>query len=295
MGSEIVDIGGPVHVLDHGGTGPPILLVHGLGGSHVNWMCVAEPLTRHGRVRAIDLVGFGHTPPEGRSAAVLDQRNLLITYLEEHLREPAVLIGNSMGGFLSLIVAAKRPDLVRGVVTVGSAYPRGFVAPPDIPVSALFAVHLVPGLGERILRWRHERLGPEGVAKQTLRLCTVDPHRIAEDAYRAHLEMARVRAEHPWTRAAFLEATRSLIPLLMRGRRVADIVRSIDAPGLIVQGEHDRLVPLRAARRLAEVRSDWDLALLPDVGHVPQLEAPEEFLAVVTPWLEALGAGDVAA
>lgn len=295
MRSETVDVGGPVHIADHGGTGPPIVLIHGLGGSHLNWISVTDGLRPHGRVRAVDLVGFGLTPPAGRSAGIIDQRDLVIRYLEEHLGEPTTLVGNSMGGFISLIVAAKRPDLVRGVITVGSAYPREFIAPPDLPVTALFAAQLVPGLGERMLRWRHERLGPEGVAKQTLRLCTVDPKRIDPGAYRAHLEMARVRAEHPWTRDAFLEATRSLVPLLLRRRRVEEIVRTIRAPGLIIQGERDRLVPLRSARRLAEVRSDWGFITLPDVGHVPQLEAPDRFLEIVTSWLARLEAGDVAA
>ena len=57
-----LDINGPVHVVDHGGEGRPILLVHGLGGSHVNWSAVAEPLTEFGSVRAIDLIGFGSHP-----------------------------------------------------------------------------------------------------------------------------------------------------------------------------------------------------------------------------------------
>lgn len=295
MRSETVDIGGPVHVVDHGGTNGPMLLIHGLGGSHLNWMSVVDGLRAHGDVRAIDLVGFGLTPPEGRSAGVIDQRDLVIRYIEEHLREPTMLVGNSMGGFISLLVAAKRPDLVRGVITVGSAYPRAIIAPPDLPFTALFAVQLIPGLGERVLRWRHERYGPEGVAKQTLRLCTVDPHRIDPKAYRAHLEMARLRAEHPWTRETFLEATRSLVPLLMRRRRVEEIVRRIQAPGLIIQGAHDRLVPVRSARRLAEVRADWEFALFDDIGHVPQLEDPERFLAVAGAWLERIRDRDIAA
>ncbi len=79
-----VDVNGPVHLADHGGTGTPILLIHGLGGSHVNWSTVAEPLSKFGSVRAIDLIGFGHTEPLGRSSAVEAQRDLVISYLREH-------------------------------------------------------------------------------------------------------------------------------------------------------------------------------------------------------------------
>ena len=76
-----LDINGPVHVVDHGGEGRPILLVHGLGGSHVNWSAVAQPLTEFGSVRAIDLIGFGRTPLAGRSSAVESQCDLVVAYL----------------------------------------------------------------------------------------------------------------------------------------------------------------------------------------------------------------------
>ena len=101
-----LDIDGPVHLVDHGGSGRPILLIHGLGGSHVNWSAVAEPMTEHGSVRAIDLIGFGRTPPNGRSCEVTEQRDMVTEYLRRHVDQPAVLVGNSMGGLISLLVAA---------------------------------------------------------------------------------------------------------------------------------------------------------------------------------------------
>jgi pimeloyl-ACP methyl ester carboxylesterase len=74
---------------------------------------------------------------------------------------------------------------------------------------------------------------------------------------------------------------------LMRRRRFYAMVATIRAPTLIVQGRRDRLVRIEATRALAAARPDWRLEVLEDVGHVPQLEAPDRFLAVVEPWLQA--------
>jgi pimeloyl-ACP methyl ester carboxylesterase len=70
MISRTLDLGGPLHYQDFGGTGPTMVLVHGLGGSHLNWMMVGERLARRARVLVPDLAGFGRTPLAGRSASV---------------------------------------------------------------------------------------------------------------------------------------------------------------------------------------------------------------------------------
>ena len=79
--SKTVDVGGPVHFLDFGGQGPPIVLVHGLGGSAINWLSVGPRLSTVGRTMAIDLVGFGRTPPEGRRANLSANRELVHAFL----------------------------------------------------------------------------------------------------------------------------------------------------------------------------------------------------------------------
>src|SRR6185369_5850332 len=81
MPSHIVDLGGPVHYADFGDDGPPIVCIHGLSGSHVNWLAVGPALARSGRVLAPDLAGFGLTPPSGRSSSVEANRALLDQFL----------------------------------------------------------------------------------------------------------------------------------------------------------------------------------------------------------------------
>jgi pimeloyl-ACP methyl ester carboxylesterase len=287
MERRSVDLGGPVHYADFGGSGRPIVLVHGLGGSHVNWLAVAPRLASHGRVLAIDLAGHGRTPSLGRTAQVGANRQLLGRFVEEVARAPAVLIGNSMGGYISLAEAAAEPDKVAGLVLVDPAVPRAPGAGFDRGVVAFFAGVLLPGVGGALMR-RRARRGPLQNVRDTLALCCVDPARVDPEVFAAHVALARERAAFgPVVGRDFLDAVRSLTAALIRRRQFYAMVATIRAPALIVQGERDRLVRVEAARALAAARPDWQLEVLDDVGHVPQLETPARFLAVVEPWLRA--------
>ncbi|MDQ4130465.1 MAG: alpha/beta hydrolase, partial [Actinomycetota bacterium] len=232
------------------------------------------------------------TPPAGRSSTVVSNRNLIRRFLREQVRAPAVLVGNSMGGFLSLLTAAREPALVEGLVLVCAALPLDLRTKLDPVVTCQFALYLVPGLAEGFLRWRHRRLGPEGVLEEMMELCSVDRSRIRQEVYDEHLKMARERFELDHARPVFLEAARSLVPLLWRRSQLEALIRRVQAPALIVQGAKDRLAPVGGARRLVKLRPDWALEVFDDLGHVPQLEDPDRFLQVVGRWLEALPSRD---
>jgi pimeloyl-ACP methyl ester carboxylesterase len=285
-----VDLDGPVHYADFGGSGRPIVLVHGLGGSSVNWLAVGPRLSALGRVVALDLAGHGRTRSLGRGASVGQNRRLLGRFLDAVAREPAVLMGNSMGGYLSLAEAAAEPRKVASLVLVNPAVPLAPGTRMDPRVFALFAGTAIPLLGGALMR-RRGRLGPEQSVRDILALCCVDPSRVARDVVDAHVALARDRAADSRLNARdFLAAQRSLMMRLVRRRRFYRMVAPIRAPALIVQGRRDRLVRLEAARALATARPDWSLVVLDDVGHVPQLEAPDEFLAAVEPWLRTRAA-----
>jgi pimeloyl-ACP methyl ester carboxylesterase len=287
MEHRTVDLDGPVHYADFGGSGRPIVLVHGLGGSHVNWLAVAPRLTAYGHVVALDLAGHGRTPSLGRTAHVGKNRVLLGRFLDAVVREPALLMGNSMGGYLSLAEAAAEPEKVSSLVLVNAALPIAPGARLDPRVAAVFFGMALPLIGGALML-RRARRGPEQGVRDILALCCVDPSRVAREVVEAHVEMARERAKKARINSRdFLLAQRSLMALLMRRRRFYAMVKTIRAPALIVQGSHDRLVNVGSTRALAAVRPDWRLEVLEGVGHVPQLEAPDRFLAVVEPWLRA--------
>jgi len=281
-----IDLDGPVNIVDHGGDGRPILLIHGLGGSHVNWSAVGDPLTEFGSVRAIDLIGFGDTPPEGRSFGISAQRDLVIAYLRAHAERPAILVGNSMGGLISMLVARSAPELVDRLVLVDPALP---VVRPRIDAGMLrrLALPLVPGIGPRSARddYRAALANPGHLVDNVLELLCVDPTRVRTEDRDALVAMARRRAEMPWAADALVDASRSIFTIVVRGRTFARRVRSITNPALVVHGDRDRLVDVASARWLVQQRPDWRLEVFEGVGHVPQLEVPQQFLDVVGRWL----------
>jgi pimeloyl-ACP methyl ester carboxylesterase len=276
---------GPVHYADFGGSGRPIVLVHGLGGSHLNWMPVGPRLAEVGRVYALDLAGHGRTASRGRTARVGANRRLVGAFLDEVAREPAVLMGNSMGGYLSIAEAAAEPAKVSSLVLVNAALPMADRATFDRRVFAWFMGMALPGVGAALMRVRARR-GPEQMVRDVLRLCCVDPSRVAPEVVEAHVALARERLGYGRVVGKdFLAAQRSLMARLFRRKRFERMVATVRAPALILQGDRDRLVQLASARALAALRTDWQLAVLEGIGHVPQLEAPERFLDAVVPWL----------
>ena len=286
---KVADAGGPIHYADFGGSGRPLVLVHGLGGYHVNWMAVGPDLARSHRVLALDLIGFGATPPAGRAATVHQNIRAVERFLVQVVGEPAVLVGNSMGGLISAYVAARRPEWVDSLVLVDPACPNPRFVGVSALVVAFFGALLAPGLGASYIRRRARRLGAEAVVEETLRVVCSDPGRLDPAVRQAHVDLTRTRMETmPWSEPALVEASRSLLRLLLGRRRYFETLARVQAPTLLIEGAEDRLVPLGAVRHIAEARPDWDFHILPGVGHVPMLEAPAEFLGLVEGWLRGL-------
>lgn len=295
MRSRYVELDGPTHVADFGGDGPALVLVHGLGGAHVNWLAVGDALARTHRVYAIDLVGHGRTPVAGRDATPEGHRRLLHDFLTEEVGEPAVLVGNSMGGLVSLLQAADAPETVRRLVLVGAAVPSPRKVAPDLEVLRNFVLYMVPGIGERYLARLNRTMTTRERVQMTLDLCTVELDRVPMWVRERSAALAEERAEMPWAIEAFLSSARSLVLMQIKRTRIDQAVSKVSAPTLVVQGEDDRLVSVAAARRLIELRRDWELVVVEDCGHVPQLEHAQRFLDIVERWLDGAAADTAAA
>jgi pimeloyl-ACP methyl ester carboxylesterase len=282
--SREADLDGPVHYLDFGGDGPPLVCVHGLAGSALNWTAVGPGLTRRHRVLAPDLRGFGRTPI-GRGSRLADNHRLLDLFLRRVAGVPAVVVGNSMGGLLAVLQAVRAPETISALVLVDPALPWRAHRPLDLPIFALFGALLTPGLGDGVLSARARRWGAERVVDTVLALTCADPGRVPAEVRRAHVDLETERLPAPQTQRALTQAARSLLWALRR-RGSSVLYESVRVPVLIVHGEQDRLVPVSFSQAIAETFG-WRLEVLPGAGHVPMLEVPDEFLRVTEGWLAA--------
>ncbi len=285
MRHKVVDVGGPVHYLDFAGEGPPLVMVHGLGGSALNWMDVGPRLARHHRAVALDLAGFGQTPLFNRSAAVGENAGLVRGFIEKLFDEPVVLVGNSMGGHISVLVGADHPELTRRLVLVDPAVPGVHVRRPAPPMLGMMAALSVPGLAETVLDRRLRTISPEELVNEVLALVCADPSRVNPETVDAHIQLTRDRAGlGSQNQRAFLQATRSL-GLRMADPRFWAHARQVKAPVLVIHGELDRLIPVAAARELVRRVRGWELEVIDGVGHVPMLETPGVFMTVLSRWM----------
>jgi pimeloyl-ACP methyl ester carboxylesterase len=301
--SHHIDLGagvGEVHYLDFGGPAagsdsgppprpgrPPIVAVHGLGGSALNWLRVGPALADRTRVVALDLRGFGLSFPRGRSGSVDSNTDVLDRFIRTVTGGRAVLVANSMGCLISMRQASRHPETVAGLALLDPVLPRPRGGRLDRQVAAVFLLYLTPWVGSRFLASRRAQMSPRQLVLDTLTLCCVDPAAVPAEFIDAAVAQAERRhvAGDGFTPAqldvAFLQAARSLMRAGARRNAYAEMMRRITAPVVLLHGEKDRLVPVAAARAAARVLPAWAYHEYADVGHVPMIEIPDEVVARV--------------
>lgn len=284
--SEYLELAqGPIHWKDHGGSGRTILLVHGLGGSLANWDAVGPRLVGLGRVVAIDLPGFGVSPP-GNDWSLETQRNAIIG-AAEHLGAPAVLIGNSMGALLAAMTATARPDLVAGLVLISPATPPR-LPDPNIhwPTARRLLLNATPGLGPMLVRRMIDSMTPRELINDSLRRITHKSGRVPLELVESFVEVAEKRSRLPWAADAIPKTGQSIRRLFSRRSRFVSMIRDVMAPTLVIQGVADRIVSPASVEWLCSLRPDWTLVHMEDTGHTPQIDAPIRTVAVIESWLK---------
>lgn len=270
-----------LHVADFGGEGQPLLLVHGLGGSWSNWMAVGPHLAGAARVAAVDLPGFGSSPP-GPDFALETHARAVEELLGTWGWSNVTLIGNSMGGLVSEMVSARAPDLVSDLILVSPA------TPPDLQrrdidprIGVRLLMNSLPVVGPLRLRSYVARTSPEQQTRETLALVTAHPDRLRPDIVALGIDQTRRRRAVPWAWEAMSASGRDIARMFADRRRFDEMIRSLPTGALVVQGLADRIVSPAGVGRLARLRPDWDVVEWPGVGHVPMIERPEEFAELV--------------
>jgi len=252
-----------IHYVDIG-SGPPVLLVHGLGGCWQWWLKNLPGLATHARVIAVDLAGFGDSERAIADDAYAGQVDMLAGLLDVLGIECAIVVGHSMGGLVAVKMAAEYPDRVRGLalVSAGGA-PLGSVHLTLLTTAfRLFAaVFSIPGLPAAIAR--HRRLRRGFLSAGFSDPASVPPQMAVEI-------LPRMRA--PGFMPAVKGAARGL-----SGTNPADV----RCPCQLVWGAKDPVLPLSVAFDLVATLPDARLCIFDDVAHCAMIEAPERFNRVL--------------
>jgi len=290
--SRWAELDGPVHYLDFGGPagGPAVVCVHGLAGSAVNWSAIAPLLAGTCRLLAVDLPGHGLTRSQGRGTGVPAMHALLHRFIEAVPAGPVILAGNSMGGMISLLEAGAAPAAVAGVVLIDPVLPL-VPAIPDHVVTPMLAAYAAPVLGPLLMRHRR-RLSPEDLVDSILSLCCVDTSRVPAGVLAQHVTVARQALSLPRTEQEISASARSMISIFtgdLASRAYRRAIGSLTCPVLLLHGRRDRLVPIAVARAAARAHPAWTMIEMPGVGHVPQLEAPDDTASAIIGWLGTAG------
>ncbi len=249
-----------------GGSGPDIVLLHGLGDSSVGWRKIEQPLRDSGfRVTVWDALGAGRSErPDPGDYHLASHVDRLGAVLDDLGIRRAHVIGNSLGGTMALLFAQAHPERVSSLVLINpAAYPEGGTTPDWFWET--------PGLAETVLG----EVPTEWIARLALYLHFGDPFRVTEEDVQIYAaEAQRNRAVE-----GLILQERQLYPDDVVIARWVEGHKKIAAPTLILWGTSDRILSIDQAHRLEGDLPDAKLILLEGVGHVAQLEVPKRVLA----------------
>jgi pimeloyl-ACP methyl ester carboxylesterase len=246
--------------LDEYGTGDPLVLVHGLGTNRGVWRDAAPYLSRGRRAIAIDLPGFGDSPPAGRGFDLVEVAWAVADSLDRQIGGDFDLLGHSLGGAIALTLARCRPDRIRRLIL---SAPAGF-RPRSRPLA-----DAVASAAPALLRGRGLLGAPLMRSPAARRLvlwgALHDPARISEERARSMLTASR-------------GATR--LREAASAAMTADLARDLseaEVPVGITFGTRDPLMPPATIELIRRCRPDAPIEAVPDAGHVAQLERPGVF------------------
>lgn len=256
---EATVFGQKIHYVDVG-SGPVVVLLHGLGGNSSNWAFNFAALSAKFRVIAPDQIGFGRSDKPLINYRVGTYADFLDRFLEDLGVERASLVGNSMGGWIAALYALRYPKRVERVVLADAA---GFAPPKEFDLSTLSGLN--PSTREQV--------------RYLLNLVSYNPALKSEANVDAVLA-ARISAGDGYT-------IQSLVESIYRNEDMLDgKLAGVKVPTLIIWGREDGLTPLaREGEKFKKEMPSAQFVVFEQCGHVPQAEKAAEFNAAVLKFL----------
>lgn len=261
---------------DSGISTPDTVYVHGLGGSATNWTDLQALLSPTAGGAALDLPGFGFSVPAvGFDYTLASHAGVLEQYLTRMAAVPVDLVGNSMGGAIALLTAARRPELVRTLTLVSPAMPDYRPDPRRLSDPRLALAYL-PIIGKPVRR-KLAQLGPRDRTRQMIELCFANPSGISRQRFDETVDEVAAVERQEWVSAALAGSTADIFRtwLGLGPDSLWTLARRVTVPTLVVWGEQDKLVSVRRAAPTVRALPHGRLLRLPNTGHVAQMERPE--------------------
>jgi pimeloyl-ACP methyl ester carboxylesterase len=257
------------------GEGPLLLLVHGMAGTARNWDSVIEPLALHNTVVAPDFPGHGESAPGGGDYSLGSLASGLRDLMIALGHDRATLVGHSLGGGVALQFTYQFPEMVERLVLVSS----GGLGPE---VGAILRAAALPGADLFIRSTAAPGSAVFGRLSGALGKIGLRPNADLAEVGRAYSSLADADR-----RKAFLSTLHAVVDT--DGQRVAALDRlylAENLPVLIVWGERDPIIPVGHGRAAHAQLPGSRLEVFPDAGHIPMLESPGRFAAVLQRFLD---------
>ena len=250
------------------GEGHPVILLHGSGAGATGWSNFAPNiavLAQDFRVLALDAPGWGLS--DAATSDVYDHPAAVLEFMDALGIEKAALVGNSMGGMTAITFAARYPDRISHLITMG---PGSFFSVP-----AMFGPGDGPSEGLKILQEGYRNPTPE-VMKRLVEIMTFSAEHATDELAQQRADNASARPDHL---ANFLTsfADKGPVPTAATPQQITGITTK----ALLIHGRDDRVVHFEHSLRLVSMIADSRLVLLNRCGHWAQLEHAAEFNRLV--------------
>jgi pimeloyl-ACP methyl ester carboxylesterase len=252
------------------GSGPVLLLIHGMAGTLDTWRSVIDPLAQSATVLAVDLPGHGSSSPAGGDYSLGSLAAFLRDVLTALGHEHVTLVGHSLGGGIAMQFSYQFPEMTERLVLVSSGG-LGLEVSPALRAASLPGANLFLSLTAKTTRRASE------LANRALRAAHISPGANIDELVRSYSSLADAAQ-----REAFLATVRSVVGL--RGQTVGARDRlhlASETPVLLVWGADDPIIPAEHARAAHELLPHASLAIFDGVRHFPHLEAPDRFTAAL--------------
>ena len=245
------------------GRGPCVVLIHGVGLDHHMWSAQAVALRDEFTVLRYDVVGHGETPPRPGGMELRDLAAQLAALLDEEDIPRAHVVGFSLGALVAQAFALTHPQRLKRLVLISGVYDRDDTA----RASVLNRLQ------------KAERDGNESIIEAALDRWFTDAYRDSNANDLRKIER-RLRANTP---EGFLPAYR-----LFAGadRELKDRLSAIEAPALVITGEHDSGSTPEMARRMSQAIPNAECRIIPGVRHMLPMEAADELNALLSTFLK---------